>query len=86
MPLAPLSQICQSQQIGEIVETSRVHIVIDCFNFFCILPHCLSVHFAGVSINRYISISILIKHSNFNRFYKKLGPFYKKLRCEKFSN
>ena len=33
----------------------------------------------GVSINRYISISILIKYSNFSRFYKKkLGPFYKK--------
>ena len=40
MPLAPLSQICQSQQIGEIVETSRVYIMIDCFNLFGILPHC----------------------------------------------
>ena len=30
----------------------------------------------GVSINRYISISILIKYSNFSRFYKKkMGPF-----------
>jgi len=33
---------------------------------------------AGVSKSRYISISILIKYSNFSRFYKKLGPFYKK--------
>ena len=40
----------------------------------------------GVSINRYISISILLKYSNFNRFYKKMGPFYKKLRCDKFGN
>ena len=41
----------------------------------------------GVSIDRYISISILIKYSNFSRFYKKkLGPFYKKLRCDKFVN
>ena len=23
---------------------------------------------------------------NFSRFYKKLGPFYKKLRCDKFGN
>ena len=41
---------------------------------------------AGVSILRYISISILIKYSNFSGFYKKLGPFYKKLRCDKFGN
>ena len=41
---------------------------------------------AGVSKSRYISISILIKYSNFSRFYKKLGPFYKKLRCDKFGN
>ena len=41
----------------------------------------------GVSINCYISISILIKYSNFSRFYKKkLGLFYKKLRCDKFGN
>ena len=33
---------------------------------------------AGVSILRYINISILIKYSNFSGFYKKLGPFYKK--------
>ena len=41
---------------------------------------------AGVSILRYINISILIKYSNFSGFYKKLGPFYKKLRCDKFGN
>ena len=41
---------------------------------------------AGVSKSRYISISIPIKYSNFSRFYKKLGPFYKKLRCDKFGN
>ena len=44
---------------------------------------------AGVSILRYINISILIKYSNFSRFYikKNLGPFYiKKLRCDKFGN
>ncbi len=41
---------------------------------------------AGVSILRYIGISIPIKYSNFSRFYKKLGPFYKKLRCDKFGN
>ena len=40
----------------------------------------------GVSILRYINISILIKYSNFSGFYKKLGPFYKKLRCDKFGN
>ena len=33
---------------------------------------------AGVSKSRYIGISIPIKYSNFSRFYKKLGPFYKK--------
>ena len=33
--------------------------------------------FPGVSILRYINISILIKYSNFSIFYKKLGPFYK---------
>ena len=41
---------------------------------------------AGVSKSRYIGISIPIKYSNFSRFYKKLGPFYKKLRCDKFGN
>ena len=41
---------------------------------------------AGVSILRYIGISIPIKYSNFSGFYKKLGPFYKKLRCDKFGN
>ena len=33
---------------------------------------------SGVSILRYIGISILIKYSNFSGFYEKLGPFYKK--------
>ena len=47
--------------------------------FFSLVP-------PGVSILRYISISILIKYSNFSGFYKKLGPFYKKLRCDKFGN
>ena len=41
---------------------------------------------SGVSILRYIGISIPIKYSNFSGFYKKLGPFYKKLRCDKFGN
>ena len=41
---------------------------------------------AEVSKSRYIGISIPIKYSNFSRFYKKLGPFYKKLRCDKFGN
>jgi len=34
-----------------------------------------------------IYVSKLIKYSNFSRFHKKLGPFYKKkLRCDKFCN
>ena len=37
---------------------------------------------AGVSILRYINISILIKYSNFSRLYKKLGPFYKTLQVQ----
>ena len=37
---------------------------------------------AGVPILRYINISILIKYSNFSRFYKKLGPFYKTLQVQ----
>ena len=41
---------------------------------------------AGISKSSYIGISIPIKYSNFSRFYKKLGPFYKKLRCDKFGN
>ena len=28
----------------------------------------------------------LQKTPNFSRFYKKLGPFYKKLRCDKLGN
>ena len=40
----------------------------------------------GVSKSRYFVISISIKYSNFNRFYKKMGPFHKKLRCDKFGN
>ena len=28
----------------------------------------------------------LQKTLNFSRFYKKLGPFYKKLRCDKLGN
>ena len=41
---------------------------------------------AGVSKSRYFVISISIKYSNFSRFYKKKGPFYKKFRCDKFGN
>ena len=41
---------------------------------------------AGVSILPYLGISIPRKTPNFSRFYKKLGPFYKKLRCDKFGN
>ena len=40
----------------------------------------------GVSKSRYFDISISIKYSNFSRFYKKKGPFYKKFRCDKFCN
>ena len=40
------------------------------------LDHQINLN-TGVSILRYISISILIKYSNFSRFYKKLGSFYK---------
>ena len=41
---------------------------------------------SGVSKSRYFGISIPIKYSNFSRFYKKMGPFYKKIRCDKFGN
>ena len=41
---------------------------------------------AGVSKSRYFARSIAIKYSNFSRFYKKKGPFYKKFRCDKFCN
>ena len=34
---------------------------------------------AGVSKSRYFARSIAIKYSNFSRFYKKKGPFYKKI-------
>ena len=40
----------------------------------------------GVSKSHYFVISISIKYSNFSRFYKKMGPFYKKFRCDKFGN
>ena len=40
----------------------------------------------GVSKSRYFARSIAIKYSNFSRFYKKMGPFYKKFRCDKFGN
>ena len=33
----------------------------------------------GVSKSRYFARSIAIKYSNFSRFYKKKGPFYKKI-------
>ena len=45
-----------------------------------------SVDKTGVSKSRYFGISIPIKYSNFSRFYKKMGPFYKKIRCDKFGN
>ena len=35
--------------------------------------------FSGVSKSRYFARSIAIKYSNFSRFYKKKGPFYKKI-------
>ena len=41
---------------------------------------------SGVSKSRYFGISIPIKYSNFSRFYKKMGQFYKKFRCDKFGN
>ena len=34
---------------------------------------------SGVSKSRYFARSIAIKYSNFSRFYKKKGPFYKKI-------
>ena len=42
--------------------------------------------YTGVSKSRYFVISISIKYSNFSRFYKRMGPFYKKFRCDKFGN
>ena len=33
----------------------------------------------GVSKSRYFARSMAIKYSNFSRFYKKKGPFYKKI-------
>ena len=42
---------------------------------------------AGVYILPFISIFILIKNCHFLAdFIKKLGPFYKKIRCDKFGN
>ena len=42
----------------------------------------------GISILRYINISILIKCSNLSRFYKKKkwAHFIQKLRCDNFGN
>ena len=37
---------------------------------------------AGVSINRYLGRTLPRKNSHFSWFYKKLGPFYKKLNFE----
>ena len=39
-----------------------------------------SPHKAGVSKSRYCGISILIKYSNFSRFYKKRVHFIKKIQ------
>ena len=46
-----------------------------------VLVHVPWVRFneAGVSKSRYFARSIAIKYSNFSRFYKKKGPFYKKI-------
>ena len=38
---------------------------------------------AGVSITHFISRTLLLKYSNFQQIYKKLGQFYKKLNFDK---
>jgi len=46
-------------------------------------------NFSGKQGSLKVVISVypyLQKTPNFSRFYKKLGPFYKKLRCDKFGN
>ena len=37
----------------------------------------------GVSISHFISRTLLLKYSNFQKIYKKLGQFYKKLNFDK---
>ena len=49
-----------------------------CSNIFIIGQGSLKV---VISVYPYLQ-----KTPNFSRFYKKLGPFYKKLRCDKFGN
>ena len=46
-------------------------------------PHVELPSGAGVSILRYFSRTLLIIYSH---FYKKLGPFYKKLKSDKICN
>ena len=60
---------------------SRTHFVDLVIHDICsqkIIPYFADL-ITGVSKSRYFARSIAIKYSNFSRFYKKKGPFYKKI-------
>ena len=88
-------QVCSPNQVHN--QTNQVHIVHSqtkqvtwsrcTMNHLATCANCGKLTCkTGVSKSRYFGISIPIKYSNFSRFYKKMGPFYKKFRCDKFGN
>ena len=89
--------MCWAWKVGS---QKKLHVLVRKFSErFKLLMDLSGVRFwfylwAGVSKSPYLGISTprknwvhFIKNSNFSRFYKKkLGPFYKKLRCDNFGN
>ena len=61
------------------IPPQKIVVFTKCKSQFEIIP-------TGVYILPFISIFILIKNAIFSRFYKKMGPFYKKIRCDEFGN
>ena len=61
------------------IPPQKIVVFTKCKSQFEIIP-------TGVYILPFISIFILIKNAIFSRFYKEMGPFYKKIRCDKFGN
>ena len=71
----PLLEICE--KIGQVIISARQKLELPVYG------QCVSQGSLKVVISVY---PYLQKTPNFSRFYKKLGPFYKKLRCDKFGN
>ena len=80
--LASLSDVSKLSSIGSVIYVPYLYMFIYIMAMYSYSTDSYFIIYSkrcvtGVSILRYIGISIPIKYSNFGRFYKKLGLFYK---------